>query len=156
MNIGSEHASMVDEMGLLVTRQIDPKRFYIRYQNPLSFTGISEPEPDLALVSGNPANYRNRHPSADECRLIIEVADSSLKHDCETKAGVYARAEIADYWVLNLRDRQLIWFSEPDNQACLYRNHHIFMPTETVSLTLENQSKIEFSLSEVFPENQNS
>lgn len=36
-----------------------------------------------------------------EVALLIEVADASLKKDTTTKAGLYARAGVRDYWVVN-------------------------------------------------------
>jgi Uma2 family endonuclease len=35
------------------------------------------------------------------------VADSSLAFDRDQKGGLYARAGIPDYWIVNLRDRVL-------------------------------------------------
>ncbi|WP_353814930.1 MULTISPECIES: Uma2 family endonuclease [unclassified Moorena] len=37
----------------------------------------------------------------------MEVADTNLRRDCELKANHYAEAEIADYWVIYLTNRQL-------------------------------------------------
>jgi hypothetical protein len=45
--------------------------------------------------------------------LIVEVADSSLAFDRGEKASLYARAGIADYWILNLSDRVLEVYREP-------------------------------------------
>lgn len=39
--------------------------------------------------------------------LVIEVADSSLETDRYTKAGLYAAAHLPEYWILNLRHRQM-------------------------------------------------
>ena len=41
------------------------------------------------------------------------MADSSLTFDREIKATAYARSGIADYWVLNVHERQLHVFREP-------------------------------------------
>ncbi len=39
----------------------------------------------------------NQHPQASDVYLIVEVADSTLKKDCEVKDKLYAQAGIADY-----------------------------------------------------------
>jgi Uma2 family endonuclease len=39
--------------------------------------------------------------------LIIEGSDSTLSYDRTRKASLYARAGIADYWIVNLVDKQL-------------------------------------------------
>jgi hypothetical protein len=56
----------------------------------------SEPEPDLAVIALNaPRPY---HPAT--ATLIVEVAVSSLRRDLGTKAELYARASVPQYWVL--------------------------------------------------------
>lgn len=64
------------------------------------------PEPDIALVK--PQSYRQSHPTPDDVYLIIEFSNSSLAKDTEDKRRAYAASGIQDYWVVNLRDRQLI------------------------------------------------
>jgi Uma2 family endonuclease len=75
----------------------------VRTLLPLALDAASEPEPDVAVVAGSPRDYRDAHPST--ALLIVEVADASLLFDRTTKASLYARAGIADYWLLNLVDQ---------------------------------------------------
>ena len=63
--------------------------------------------------------------------LIIEVADSSLTFDREIKAKIYARSGIADYWVLNVGDRQLHVFREPTENG--YQSEVILAETASIS-----------------------
>ncbi len=79
--------------------------FYSRQQQPLSLAGHSEPEPDIAVVTGGPRDYPQTHPSS--ALLILKVSDSTLRFDRAQKASLYASAGIADYWILNLNDRLL-------------------------------------------------
>ena len=83
----------------------------VRTQGPIGLDEESEPEPDVAVVSGGPEDYRSAHPSRPV--LTIEVAESSLADDRERKGSLYARAGLADYWVLNLADRVLEVYREP-------------------------------------------
>jgi Uma2 family endonuclease len=71
----------------------------------------SEPEPDLSVVAGDPRASSLSHP-ADPV-LIVEVADTSLAFDREHKSGLYARAGVADYWIVNLVDRELEIYRDP-------------------------------------------
>jgi Uma2 family endonuclease len=82
-------------------------------QDPIALDDNSEPEPDIALVKIDPFDYATHHPTPSEVYLIIEVADSSLTFDREIKAKAYGRSGIADYWVLNVNERQLHVFREP-------------------------------------------
>jgi Uma2 family endonuclease len=64
-------------------------------------------------VKIDPLDYADHHPTPSEVYLIIEVADSSLKLDCETKAKAYSLAGIKDYWVLDVVKRELHIFRNP-------------------------------------------
>jgi Uma2 family endonuclease len=77
----------------------------VRPRLPLALGDDSEPEPDIAVVIGSTRDYRDAHPTT--ALLILEVADSSLAFDRANKARVFARAGIADYWLINLVDNVL-------------------------------------------------
>lgn len=85
----------------------------VRVQDPIHLSDHSEPEPDIVLAVADPLDYSLHHPTAAEVLLLIEVADSSLRYDLEVKASVYAQANIADYWVVDVVDRQLHLFRQP-------------------------------------------
>jgi len=44
---------------------------------------------------------------------VVEVSDSSLGFDLTTKAALYARAGIVEYWVLDVAGRRLIVHRDP-------------------------------------------
>jgi Uma2 family endonuclease len=87
-------------------------RYRVRPAKPITIPlNNSEPEPDIALVKPQP--YRQSHPTADDVFLIIEFSNTSLAKDTDDKRYTYASAGIQDYWVVNLRDRQLIVYRNP-------------------------------------------
>ncbi len=77
----------------------------IEAQLPVALDEESEPEPDIAVVTGGPRDYIESHPSRPE--LVVEVALASLALDRGEKASLYARAGVADYWIVNLVDNVL-------------------------------------------------
>ena len=83
------------------------------------------------IVKIHPLDYADHHPTPSEVYLIIEVADSSLKLDCETKAQAYSLAGIKDYWVLDVVKRELHIFRNPTENG--YESQVIIMETATVS-----------------------
>ena len=85
----------------------------VRTQDPIHLDDFSEPEPDLVIVQGTVLDYVEQHPSPEQIYLVVEVADSTLKQDCEIKDKLYAKAGIADYWVLAPQKRQLHIFRKP-------------------------------------------
>lgn len=89
----------------------------LRPQMPLALgddpTGRdSDPEPDIALVAGHWRDFAATHPTT--ALLIVEIADSSLAYDRTRKTRAYARARVADYWIVNLVDRQVEIYRRPE------------------------------------------
>ena len=78
---------------------------------PVALDDESEPEPDVAVVPGDPRDYRDAHPTRPV--LVAEVALSRLGLDRDRKGSLYARAGIADYWIVNLPDRRLEGYRGP-------------------------------------------
>ncbi len=101
---GGPHATAV---GLVedALRQVFGAGWTVRAQSPIALDEDSEPEPDLAVVPGSRRDHSRAHPSHPV--LVVEVADSSLAFDRGEKGSLYARAGIADYWILNLPDQAL-------------------------------------------------
>ena len=83
----------------------------VRCQLPVDLDLYSLPLPDVAVVPGSPRDYLTAHPTA--FNLIVDVADSTLFDDTTTKAELYAEAGVANYWVLDVLNRQLIVFRDP-------------------------------------------
>jgi Uma2 family endonuclease len=83
----------------------------IRSQGPVALDDESEPEPDIAVVPGTRRDYSGEHPARPV--LVVEVSESSLSLDRQRKGSLYARAGLADYWIVNLVDRVLEIYREP-------------------------------------------
>ena len=73
----------------------------------------SEPEPDAIVLKRSPSEIRGVEPEAGDIILLVEVADTTLSFDITAKAALYARAQIADCWVLDLNGRSLIVHRDP-------------------------------------------
>ena len=71
---------------------------HVRVQLPFALDPASEPEPDLAVVAGTPRDYGEAHP--DSALLIVEVAETTLGFARRSKGSLYARAGIAEYWIV--------------------------------------------------------
>jgi len=83
----------------------------VRMEGPIGLDDESEPEPDVAVVPGSLDDYAREHPSRPV--LTVEIAESSLALDRRHKGSLYARAGLADYWILNLVDRVLEVYRAP-------------------------------------------
>ncbi len=119
--------------------------YYIRVQMPMALDPYSEPEPDIVVVLGSPRDYRNAHPTS--ALLVVEVADTTLAYDREQKGSLYARAKIADYWMMNLSDRRLEVYRDPAPMAQArygwgYRTVQHYTGEDWVSLLPAPQARV--------------
>jgi Uma2 family endonuclease len=96
---------------------------HVRTQLPITLS-TSEPEPDIAVVQIDTHSYGNHHPGAAEIFLIIEVSYSTLDRDRGEKAKIYAKANIQDYWILDIIERQVYVFRNPTESG--YQQEIIF------------------------------
>ena len=128
--IGSPHASAIDWLTEWSLFAMPRGTFRVRIQNPVAFIEQdSEPEPDV--VWAKPRDYGPGHPTADDVFLLIEVAESSLDFDRGEKAHLYAAAGILDYWIVNLVDRTVDVYRDP--QGGQYGNVQSFGPTSILA-----------------------
>jgi Uma2 family endonuclease len=104
------HASAISAADYALRAALPPG-WTVRTQSPVSLDDESEPEPDLVVVPGRPADYRHAHPARPV--LAVEVAESSAAFDRVHKGSLYARAQLQDYWILNLVDRVLEVYRDP-------------------------------------------
>jgi Uma2 family endonuclease len=115
---GRAHAFVIQELNRILVRDLgDDLR--VLSQLPLALAGDSEPEPDLAVVRTADAASASRHPGS--ALLVVEVAGESLRFDRQTKAALYARAGIPEYWIVNLAEATIEVHRDPDPPSALYR-----------------------------------
>ena len=92
-------------------RHVFGSGFFVRIQNPLGVDEYSEPEPDIAVVTGTVRDYRYAHPTS--AVLVVEISDESLRYDRTVKRRLYARCGIPEYWILALPEARLEVYRDP-------------------------------------------
>jgi Uma2 family endonuclease len=132
---GSRHAGTFRRL-LDALRRALGDRLQIDSQLPIALDDDSEPEPDVSVVPRDPDAYLRAHPSRPV--LIVEIAESSYRIDREHKASLYARAGIADYWILDVVGGALEVHRDPEPLADApygwrYRNVVTLGPTAAVT-----------------------
>ncbi len=126
--------------------QILPSGWYVDTQEPITLID-SEPEPDIVIVRGATQDYVDRHPTAQDIALVIEVADSTLERDRTSKKRLYARAGIPIYWIINLVDRSIEVYAQPENED--YQQQTTV--TEQIEVVLEGTAIAQISTSNLLP-----
>ena len=58
------------------------------------------PEPDVAVTEKTSLEYYPNRPGERDMVLVCEVTVTTRTRDYDTKAALYARAEIPEYWIL--------------------------------------------------------
>ena len=90
---------------------------FVQSQGPiqisLSDTDLSEPEPDIAVTAQPATAYIERLPAPSDLTLVVEVSDTTLRFDRTTKAALYARAGIGEYWIVDIAGRQVFVHRRP-------------------------------------------
>jgi len=132
---GSPHAAIVGHVGQVLTSAFGAA-WHARLHAPIALDEDSEPEPDVAIVAGKALDYLDGHPSS--AALVVEIADSSLRLDRRFKSGLYARAGLPEYWIVNLVDGALEVHRAPHAAAdaaygWVYRSVDILRPPATLT-----------------------
>lgn len=86
-------------------------------QNPLRLSDYSEPQPDLMLLKPRSDFYRRVHPQVQDVLLLVEVAETSVAYDREIKIPLYARHQIPETWLFDLKAQQLEIFLDPSSEG---------------------------------------
>lgn len=139
--------------GAAITLTMDALRlvfgagFWVRNQLSLDLSPRSVPDPDLAVVSGSPQRVTASTPNPTTALLLVEVSDSTLAYDRNHKGSLYAAGGIADYWIVNLVQRQLEIYRDPvaDGTQLFgsrYNSRTILDPPDKVSPLAAPQASI--------------
>jgi Uma2 family endonuclease len=81
--------------------------------------GTTQVYPDFAILRLREGKLPGQVPEAEDCALLVEVADSSAGFDLKSKGRMYAEANIPEYWVLDLPKNRVVVHRRP--RAGAYR-----------------------------------
>jgi len=133
--INPPHSIATSKLTRWSTNNTDEDVVDVRIQQPVGVPQLdSEPEPDVAWAAQ--LNTDKRHPLPHEIFLLIEVANTSLAEDLGEMAKLYSAAGIADYWVVDVRNKILHVFREPTPEG--YLHHEQFRSGEVRPLAFPN------------------
>jgi Uma2 family endonuclease len=121
--IGPRHAGcVINATRLFITRL--GERVVLSPQNPVTIRPRSEPQPDLALLRPREVSYSEALPTPQDVVLAVEVADTTVRFDRLVKARLYARAGIAESWLLLPNDRAIEIHREPGPEGYAHVTRH--------------------------------
>jgi Uma2 family endonuclease len=141
------HDATVDRVNELIAARV-PADWRVRVQSAIT-TADSEPEPDLAIVRGPASRYLQHHPQPADIALVVEVSDTSLASDRE-KARVYAKAAIAQYWIVNIRERVVEVFQSPRPADAAYGPPTVYRAGAEVPIVIAESQREGIKVDEIF------
>jgi Uma2 family endonuclease len=114
--IGSRHAGVVAALSMHFSRRVGDAAV-VWTQNPIAAPPRSEPQPDISLLRPREDGYQGSLPTANDILLLIEVAETTLQYDRTVKLPLYARHGVREVWIVNLPERMLEIYREPQGRA---------------------------------------
>jgi Uma2 family endonuclease len=88
-------------------------------------------------------SYWEQHPTPNDILLLAEVSHATLQFDLTTKALLYAKAGISEYWVLDVEERHVVVHREPTPEG--YRNITFHGEEEAISPLARPESPLSVS-----------
>jgi Uma2 family endonuclease len=142
--IGISHGSVVDRLNRLFVRAVGD-RAIVRVQGMILFGTRSAPQPDVVLLAPSPDDYAHAHPLPHDMLLVVEVSDTTLRHDRDVKVPLFARHGIPEAWIVDLQHGELHVYRSPHQGG--YLEHSA---THAPGITRLAALPVEVDLSKLF------
>jgi Uma2 family endonuclease len=143
--IGSRHLACVIRLNHLLVPPL-AVRARVSIQGSMRLDRYSEPEPDVLVLRPRADDYASAHPGPADVLLAIEVADTSLAYDRTVKLPLYARAGIAEVWIVDLEARAVEVHREPSADG--YRRFELVRERRIVPAAFPD---LELELADILP-----
>lgn len=147
------HESSLRRLTNRFGRYLPATGWCLQIQGAVTLPGESEPEPDGVVLRGADSDFDGRLPGASDIGLAVEVSDTSRGFDRRVKGLAYARAAIPVYWVINVADRVVEVYTDPDPAASppAYRTRTEYRPGQDLPIVLDGAAAGAIPVSELIP-----
>jgi len=137
--IGPRHGASVDRTNRVLVTAVGTSAI-VRVQGSVRLDLFHEPEPDIVLLRPRADFYASAHPGPADILLVIEFAESSIDYDRDIKTHVYAKAEVVEYWLVDLNEDEVHVHVDPSNgvyrAATSYRRGQSLAPRSLPSCAI--------------------
>jgi Uma2 family endonuclease len=135
--------------GLRILWRMIPPGWHVAKDLPIRLSDWSRPEPDLAIIRGVVDDYDDRDATAEEIAMVVEIAGPDLSADRTDLARMYAAAGIPIYWIINLTEGQLEFFSEPRRDG--YQSHLVLSRGQDVPVVVAGVEVAWIAVADLLP-----
>jgi Uma2 family endonuclease len=144
---------MATKLTRTALEQLIPDGWYVDSQEPITLSDSSEPEPDVVVIRGETRDYFDRHPTASEIGLVIEISDSTLERDRTLKKLIYAKAGIPVYWIINLGEQCIEVYTQPAQQAdeWTYLQEQVYSLADSIPIVFEEKEIGQIAAKDLLP-----
>jgi Uma2 family endonuclease len=112
MTIGVSHVGCVNILNHFFSTRLG-ERAIVAVQQPVAIPPNSQPEPDITLLLPRKDFYGTKYAYPEDVLLLVEVADSSPRFDRLVKLPIYAKAGIAEVWIVDVVEKSVETYAEP-------------------------------------------
>lgn len=128
-----------------------PNKFWVVVQGTLLLGRYGAPDPDIHVFAVPEGTPEQQLPVPF---VVVEVSDTTYRKDSGLKLRQYASAGIQDYWIVNLKQRQIEVYRKPEgssgkSQRWRYADVQEFKNGEEIAFLAYPQIKI--AVDEVLP-----
>jgi Uma2 family endonuclease len=129
---GSKHIARVNRLQVNLILALK-KRAIVSTQNPIGLSEFSEPQPDIAVLKPSPEYYEDRLAKPTDVLFVVEVSDSTIRFDRDTKMPLYAACDITEAWLLDVGARCLTVYRKPEGNR--YTEQASYGPSDQIPLS---------------------
>jgi Uma2 family endonuclease len=94
---GRRHEIIRIALALCLSRQT-PEDIVVASEPQFNLDDVTYLNPDILV---HPVAIETPDVRGGDVLLVVEIADSSLRYDLDTKASIYAAYDVREYWVIN-------------------------------------------------------
>jgi len=134
-----------------------PAGWFAQKEDSLIIPPSNKWEPDVAVVRSELEFDATRDPTAQDCCLFVEVADTGLLRARAEKLPAYARAAIPAYWIINLNGGNppgpgsVEVYTDPDPSTGQYRSRVEVYPGDEVTVLIDGQEVGRIAVTDLLP-----
>jgi Uma2 family endonuclease len=145
---GINHRYTIELLAERLLSKLGPA-YSVPMQLPIHLADGTEPEPNLVVTL--PRSQRGRgHPTAEQIFLVIEVAETSLKADRTDKLAIYPRAGLPEYWIVNIPEKQVEVYTQPDRDSATYAQTTIYKPGDALPVIVNGVTYDSLPVADLF------
>ena len=130
LNPGKRHVACNLRANMLFSEAFG-RRACVSVQNPVVIDSYNEPKPDIVILKARDDFYATVEPSPEHALLIVEISDTTLAMDQTRKLAKYAKSNVPEYWIEDLKRQLLHVYRDPAGSE--YNTHLTLQRNDTVS-----------------------